>query len=235
MKASDSGLGLIRSQEGLRLEAYPDGKTPDGAQRYSIGYGHSGAHLGQRISMVEAERLFREDVARFESALTAVLSEGATQGQFDALVSLAYNIGAKAFADSTLIARHNVGDFKGAAAEFRRWNKSDGHVNPVLVERREIESQRYAQASPGYPWVEAEPAPVAAASVGLGLLFFCPYCRAECVAHFSAEKSERCSSLVDHLGTVVQCELRAAHVGDHMNDRLKWTTERAFGALAGKA
>ena len=46
-----------------------------------------------------------------------------TQSQFDAMVSLAYNIGAGAFLKSTLLKKVNAGDFAGAGEEFLRWNK----------------------------------------------------------------------------------------------------------------
>jgi lysozyme len=53
-----------------------------------------------------------------------------TQNQFDALVSLTYNIGVGAIGGSTLIKKLNAKDYKGAAEQFLVWNK--GRVNGVL-------------------------------------------------------------------------------------------------------
>jgi hypothetical protein len=61
-----------------------------------------------------------------------------TQGQFDALVSFAYNVGSRALSTSTLI-KLNAGDIKGAADEFLRWNKSGGKVMAGLTNRRKAE------------------------------------------------------------------------------------------------
>ncbi|KQD16250.1 lysozyme [Acinetobacter baumannii] len=62
-----------------------------------------------------------------------------TQNQFDALVSLAYNIGSGAFKGSTLLKLLNKGDYKGAADQFLVWNKAGGKVMKGLVRRREAE------------------------------------------------------------------------------------------------
>ena len=59
-----------------------------------------------------------------------------TQSQFDAMVSLAYNIGAGAFLKSTLLKKVNAGDFAGAGEEFLRWNKAGGKEVLGLTRRR---------------------------------------------------------------------------------------------------
>lgn len=65
------------------------------------------------------------------------------QNQFDALVSLTYNIGEQAFKDSTLLAKLNKGDIKGAAEQFPRWNKGGGQVLKGLVRRRADERELF--------------------------------------------------------------------------------------------
>jgi GH24 family phage-related lysozyme (muramidase) len=70
-----------------------------------------------------------------------------TQGQFDALVSLVFNIGRAQFATSTLLRLLNVGDKAGAAAQFPRWNKQGGVVLAGLTARRELERQRFLAAA----------------------------------------------------------------------------------------
>lgn len=61
------------------------------------------------------------------------------QHEFDAYVSLAYNIGAKNFCRSTLVKKLNARDYPGACTEIRRWNRAGGKVLPGLVNRREKE------------------------------------------------------------------------------------------------
>ena len=66
-----------------------------------------------------------------------------TQNQFDALVSFAYNLGAGALRNSTLLKRLHAGDVKGAADEFPKWNKAAGKVLEGLTRRRMMERQLF--------------------------------------------------------------------------------------------
>lgn len=147
MFLSDNGHTLIKGFEGLSLKAYPD------AHGYSIGYGHfigTDPSLASRtISRAEADALFDQDVRKFETAVSFVTPQ-ARQHEFDAMVSLAYNIGTGntttkqgGFAGSTVAKRHNAGDREGAADAFRMWNKSQGVVHQGLVARREKERNFY--------------------------------------------------------------------------------------------
>lgn len=136
MQLSPNGRRLIQTFEQLSLTAYPD------AAGYSIGYGHYGARPGDTITREEAERLFNQDVAKYEYAVS-LTTPRATQDQFDAMTSLTYNIGTAGFAKSTVARLHNLGDFAGAADAFRMWNKSQGKVLPVLTRRREKERAVY--------------------------------------------------------------------------------------------
>lgn len=134
---SAPGRAWLKSMEGLRLVAYRDG---DG---WSIGYGHHGAYEGQRITAAEAEALFERDLVKYETAVNGALTRSATQAQFDALVSFAYNVGTAGMADSTVLRQHNAGNLFAAADAFAMWNKSQGKVSPVLVQRRDLERQLY--------------------------------------------------------------------------------------------
>lgn len=141
MRVSPDGRAFIKSKEGLRLRAYPD------AGFNSIGYGHQlrpGETYPNGITAGQAESLFAADIAAVEQTLNASVNAELSQGQFDALASLVYNIGAPRFLSSTLLRQLNAGDYAGAAAQFPAWNKSGGSVNPVLVARRADEQQLFA-------------------------------------------------------------------------------------------
>jgi lysozyme len=135
MTLSDAGLALIKQFEGLSLKAY---LCP--ARVWTIGYGTTrGVKPGQVISEEEAEAMLRADVARFAQGVAERLQVPVTQGQFDALVSLAYNIGLAAFGKSTLLRLLNDSKYALAAAQFPRWNKAKGRVLPGLTKRRAAE------------------------------------------------------------------------------------------------
>lgn len=135
-----AGLALIKQFEGLRLKAY---LCP--AKVWTIGYGSTGAHVraGLTITEAEAEALLRKDLARFEAAVDAATAT-ASQREFDAMVSFAFNVGIQAFNRSTILQKHRAGDYGGAAAEFARWNKAGGRVLPGLSRRRAAEAALYA-------------------------------------------------------------------------------------------
>lgn len=135
MQISKAGLDLIKQFEGLYLKAY---RCPAGVP--TIGYGHTaGVAMGQVITQQQADDYLRRDVRQFERAVERQVSVPLTQGQFDALVSFAFNLGEGALAQSTLLRLLNAGDYAGAAAQFDRWNKAGGRVLPGLVRRRAAE------------------------------------------------------------------------------------------------
>lgn len=147
MKASDSIKAFIKQCEGLRLTAY---RCPSGV--WTIGYGHTGTDVspGKQISKAEAERLFEADVARFEAELGAVVSHlGLRQGQYDALLSFAYNVGMRSLLASTLWRKVQAdADDATIPAEFSRWvygTQGGRKVKlPGLIKRRAEEARRYA-------------------------------------------------------------------------------------------
>lgn len=136
---SAAGLALIKRWEGLRLKAY---RCPAGIP--TIGYGSTGPHvrMGMTITEPQAEALLRQDLVRFERAVNEV-APNATQGQFDAMVSLAFNVGVDAFRRSTLLKRHLAGDTSGAAAAFGSWIFAGGKRLAGLVNRRADEAALY--------------------------------------------------------------------------------------------
>jgi lysozyme len=139
MQSSQRGIDLIKSFEGLRLKAYRDA-----VGILTIGYGHTGREVtdGLAISQMQAEDLLRGDLMRFEDGVRQHAG-AATQNQFDAMVSLAFNVGVTAFANSTLVRKHRGRDFDGAADEFLRWNRAGGRPLPGLIRRRQAERRLY--------------------------------------------------------------------------------------------
>jgi len=144
-KISNAGLRLIKNFEGLRLRAY---RCPAGV--WTIGYGHTGAEVkpGMVITETEAEALLRADIAVFENCVSAAVKVPISQPQFDALVSLAFNIGCGALRRSTLLRRLNAGDYRGAAREFDKWIRAKGVVLAGLVSRRRDERNLFESGIP---------------------------------------------------------------------------------------
>lgn len=145
-----AGERLIKSFEGFEEVAYPDPAT--GGKPYTVAWGATEDldgmpfKLGQVVSMSYAEALFDKDTDRFEAAVEK-LAPKATDNQFAAMVSLAYNVGLANFEKSTLLKKHNAGDYTGAAAEFTRWNRAAGRVMKGLTRRRAAEADLYRSAS----------------------------------------------------------------------------------------
>lgn len=149
MKTSDAGKALIKSFEACSLKPY---LCP--ARIPTIGWGTTRYPDGRMVSMsdpritqAQADSYFDHDLAAFERDVMQLVRVKPTQGQFDALVSFAYNVGpdidadtiAEGLGDSTLLRKFNAGDIKGAADEFLKWDKSKGVVLAGLTRRRKAE------------------------------------------------------------------------------------------------
>lgn len=133
-------LEIIKRHEGLRLRAY----LPTPNDRWTIGYGHtSGVKNGMVITEARAEELLRQDVSWVEDAINSSVVVPLTQGQYDALGSFVFNVGATEFRNSTLLRKLNGGDYMGAANEFPRWNKQKGKVLGGLTKRRAEEREMF--------------------------------------------------------------------------------------------
>lgn len=135
-------LALIKEFEGCKLDAYPDPGT--GGDPWTIGWGATGAGIdkGVRWTQVQADSRLTEDVARFMAAVVKA-APVATDNQRGAMTSLAYNIGIKAFQDSTLLKLHNAGNYEAAADQFGRWNRAGGRILAGLNRRRAAEAKVY--------------------------------------------------------------------------------------------
>ncbi len=139
MKASPAAIDLIKRFESLQLETY---LCPAGVP--TIGWGHTaGVQPGQHITAAEAEDLLEQDVAAVEKDLAAVISVPLTQGEYDALVSLCFNLrgGARMLRRIApkLVEKLNGGDKFGASIEFLDINRANGKPLLGLTRRREAE------------------------------------------------------------------------------------------------
>lgn len=142
MKLSQRGIDLIKQFEGYSSKAYPDPAT--GGAPWTIGYGTiKGVKPGMIITAEQAEKMLRDDVAKFESGVSSLITSPTNQGQFDAMVSLAYNIGLGNFGKSTLLKKHNARCYTCAADQFRVWNRANGKVMNGLTKRRAAEREVY--------------------------------------------------------------------------------------------
>ena len=138
-KIQKNGIELIKSFEGLHLDAYLD---PVGIP--TIGYGHiRTAKLGQVITNEQADDLLRQDVAFAEKAVNTYVNTEITQNQYDALVSFTFNLGAGNLKMSHLLKFTNERKFELAANEFGRWVYAGGRKLNGLVRRREEEKNLY--------------------------------------------------------------------------------------------
>lgn len=144
MKTSNSGINLIKGFEGLRLKAYDDGVGV-----WTIGYGTIRYLNGVRVKKgdtctdAQAEQYLRNDLVTFENAINRLVKVSLTQNQFDALASFTYNLGEANLSSSTLLKKLNSKDYKGAAAEFLKWNKAGGKVLGGLIKRRQAEMKLF--------------------------------------------------------------------------------------------
>lgn len=143
MKLSEKGKNHIKSFEGLELRAYPDPAT--GGEPYTAGYGHTGGDVkpGMKVTQAMADAWFDKDIERFESGVSKLLTAPTTQNQFDAMVSLAYNIGLGNFKSSALLRKHNEKCYSCAASQFPVWNRAAGKVMNGLTRRRNAERAMY--------------------------------------------------------------------------------------------
>lgn len=95
--------------------------------------------MGDTIAPHVALARALSDVNKFEGALRQCVKVPLSQNEYDAFISLSYNIGSQAFCGSTLVRKLNARDYAGACAEISRWNRQGGKVLQGLVNRREKE------------------------------------------------------------------------------------------------
>lgn len=153
MSVSKKALEMIKHHEGVRLAPY---RCP--ARLWTIGVGHvlypeqgllkfedrMGFTLkpedNRRFTQEEVDAILAKDLTRFERGVLRFCPSAANrQSWMDALVSFSFNVGLGTLQRSTLRAKFNRGDYKGAADEFLKYTKSGGKVLKGLVNRRNDE------------------------------------------------------------------------------------------------
>ena len=139
MKTTERLFEQLMLMEGLQLTAYRDA-----AGIPTIGYGHTkGVRMGDRISEDWARRLLRQDVAEVERQVKA-MRVASTDGQLDALVSFAFNVGISRLRRSALLRVIREGGTKlQIQREFKRWVYAGGRRLRGLELRREWEARRF--------------------------------------------------------------------------------------------
>lgn len=144
-KINNAGVELIKSFEGLKLTAYPDPAT--GGDPWTIGYGTTGPNVkkGLKITEAQAKDWLIEDINKFADGVDKLVTVRINENQKAALTSFAYNVGLGNLKSSTLLRLVNAGDFKGAQAQFARWNKAAGKVMAGLTRRRAAEAALFGK------------------------------------------------------------------------------------------
>lgn len=133
------GIELIKRFEGCRLTAY---KCSAGI--WTIGYGHTqGVYEGKKITDEEAERLLASDLAKFEMGVRHIVGELSDE-KIDALTSFAFNVGLKAFQNSTLCRKVKADENDASIrTEFLKWVNAGGKRLEGLMKRRKAEADMY--------------------------------------------------------------------------------------------
>lgn len=130
-----SAAGLV----GIALdEGYTDRAViPVPGDVPTLGFGTTaGVKLGDKITPPAALARALQDAGKYEGAIKRCVTVPLHQHEYDAYVSLAYNIGQTAFCSSTLVRRLNREEYAAACAEISRWDKFQGKPLPGLTARR---------------------------------------------------------------------------------------------------
>lgn len=136
---SDAGYALTKHFEGCKLRAYQD---TGGV--WSNGYGNThGVVPFTTITQAKADADLKANIQTAADAVNKLVKVPLTQGQFDALVDFVFNLGADAFARSTLLKLVNAGRMDAAAGEFARWIYDNGTPLPGLMRRRAAEANLF--------------------------------------------------------------------------------------------
>jgi GH24 family phage-related lysozyme (muramidase) len=143
MTIDDNGLSHLEAFETCSLTAYWD------ANGWALGYGqHNPTFNEQSIcTLDQAKEWIQKTTDAISNRLSELITVNLNQGQFNAMVIFAYNIGVNAFACSHLLSRLNSRDFASVPSEIGRWIYSNGVIDKGLLARRKNEIALWTQAS----------------------------------------------------------------------------------------
>ena len=147
-KVTEEGLNLIKRFEGFSPTIYI---CPAGYPTVGYGHGvltHEQDQFAAGITPAQATELLRKDVRIAERAVLRLISVPLTDGQFDALVSFTFNLGAGALQRSTLRRKVNRGEQESVPAELMKWVWAAGKRMPGLIRRRRAEALAYSSGAP---------------------------------------------------------------------------------------
>jgi lysozyme len=132
-------------QNTLKTGVIPPGLLILSGAPWTIGVGHTGPEVkyGLVWTQDQADAQLFADVAGAVSAVNRLVKVTLTQGEFDALVDFVFNLGAGAFAGSTMLRLLNTNDHKGAANEFQKWDMAGGEHVAGLLRRRIAEAAEF--------------------------------------------------------------------------------------------
>lgn len=134
-------MDLIKAFEGFFPEVY---LCPAGYP--TVGYGHlvrQGEDFSLPLSPFEAEQLLWNDLQSYQESVRRLINVPLTQGQFDALVSFTYNLGAGALQRSAMRAKINREEHESVPREMMRWVWAGGRKLKGLIRRRQAEGLMY--------------------------------------------------------------------------------------------
>ena len=134
---SAAGLVALASWESFRSEPYLDigGVWTDG-------FGNTNNVIPYKsVTVPQALDQLLKNAKTAEHAVNTCITKPMTQGEFDAFVKFTFNVGNRAFCNSTLVKKFNAGDHKGACDELLRWVYVKGQKVNGLVNRRKAEHQ----------------------------------------------------------------------------------------------
>jgi len=133
---SATALVAIALHEGYKDMAY----IPTPGDVPTIGFGTTGGvKLGDKTTPTQALSRAMVDIQKFEGAVKSCVQVPLTQGEYDAYISLSYNIGSSAFCNSTLVKRLNQSEYALACQEILKWNRFQGKELAGLTKRRQEE------------------------------------------------------------------------------------------------
>ncbi len=156
MRTSLAGIKKIALREGTILHVYKDSKG-----LLTAGVGHlikpeekADYPYRKKITQAESDAWLTNDLRECEDAVNS-LGVNLKQNEFDALVSLAFNIGVGGFKRSTVARRLKAGDKKGAAEAILMWNKP-----PEIQGRRRTEYTQFLTPYKPLAAASATPTPL---------------------------------------------------------------------------